>query len=285
MASEALTSTYQSPNPNYEFIDNLPALQVFISEYLNLYDQRCTVYFDVHGKVHSSNLTFRLPSLLTILARPANKIAVIDLLALGYDALTTASPTGISLELIFFDSNTEKYCWNIARCARGLWACTNRDVPNRDILIPINNVVSIQLMENMAHKNQATREHTKYLSPLQKCLLRDMPHTFHKRKVTFARIRRDVYDMASGLSEAFAQRQIDPKIVKYCVNNVRYLQRLREIYLDEMQEWELGVVKHGSEKLARKAQKPGFDRRMDRGVSPWYDASSDVNEDEDSSEH
>jgi exonuclease 3'-5' domain-containing protein 1 len=297
-------------SPNYHVIDDVPSLQAFLAGYMPdpILDSPPTLYVDLPGRAYASALAVRRPSLMTILIKPATKIGVLDLAALGREALTTSDDRGVSILDLLTDPDATKYCWDAARTGRALWVLMCADDhrekgdddnddnddddddnnnngdddgddaedPPRMRSLAMGGWTSIQLMENMAHRNPATDEHAKRLVGLKTAVQNDLPERMSGRKANFKKMRRMVGELGDCVDDVLRARPLDGAAVKYCVNNVRWLPALRDAYEAEIGPADVRDVYWETRRLVQDTQEPEWDMApVEKGVSPWYEAWED----------
>ncbi|PSK33479.1 hypothetical protein B9Z65_7366 [Elsinoe australis] len=111
-------------------VDNLPALKVFLDKAANVQSQPPSLYIDLEGNDLSRNATL---SLVTIFVEPHNKVYLIDVTTLRYNAFAAESPKGHTLKSILESPDIIKLMELATRvfskrCVNGLAKCIERDV-------------------------------------------------------------------------------------------------------------------------------------------------------------
>jgi hypothetical protein len=121
-------------------ISSVPELQAFLSSI----PPSSTLFLDLEGISLSRHGTI---SLITILIHPQRVVRLIDVLALGKLAFTTASNDGNTLKAIFEDPDISKCLWDVRNDADALWALYH---------VGLAGVTDIQLLENASSTGDKT---------------------------------------------------------------------------------------------------------------------------------
>ena len=215
---ESTLATMSTPT----IVSTVPALQ----EFLSAITPSSTLFVSVKG----TNLgRYGAIAIITILIYPQNTTYIIDMLALAQglpvlfsDDEDDKTPT---LKSILEDSALPNVFWDLRNDADALWALHN---------IKLSGVFNLQLMEVMSGADWQKRDSVRGLHYCISCdypMGNDEMGSWLDNNSTVKLRMVGVLGDASGIGNVFSVRPVDEELVKYCVNDVEYLPRLREIYM------------------------------------------------------
>lgn len=233
--------------PSTIVVSTVPELQGFLSS-LSLVD---TLYLDLEGKSLSR---YGSISLLTIFNPQQSTIWVIDVTTLGPAAFTsTAGNIGHSLKSILEDPRPVKALWDVRNDADALWALYN---------VKLAGIIDVQLLENASRWGNKT-----FLSGLAKAIQYDAKLGFQERE-HWLRLKEEVTRQMQ--LDIFSRRPLDPKTIKYCVNDVLHLPRLATTYLGRItSDWKKKAVDESQKKLTE-ARSPSYNPQSPtKAQGPW----------------
>lgn len=180
-------------------------------------------------------------------------MGLIDVLALGKEAFTTASNNGKTLKSILEDPNIPKCAWDVRNDADALWALYD---------VGLASVIDIQLLENASRVGDKT-----YICGLDKSIQSDL-------KLGFMELHRWIRSKKEVLSlmptNIFSTRPVAAKTAQYCVNDVIHLPKLHALYLTRVDgNWFTRAMEE-SERRVAEAHSPGYDPQSPtKRLGPW----------------
>jgi len=209
-----------------------------------------TLYLDLEGNCLSRHGTI---SLITILIHPQRVVRLIDILALGESAFTTASDDGKTLKSIFEDADIPKCAWDVRNDADALWALYG---------VGLAGVIDIQLLENASRIGDKT-----YIRGLDKSVRFDLNLGFMEIG-RWIQTKKEVQSLMPA--NVFASRPMDAKTVQYCANDVIHLPDLHALYLSRIRSRWLARAKKESARRVAEAHSPGYDPQSPtKKLGPW----------------
>lgn len=202
-------------------------------------------------------------SILQLYHRGADHVYLIDIHTLEDAAFDTggAKYAHRTLETILESPTIPKVFFDVRNDSDALY---------NQYSISLQGVIDIQLMEN-ASRPFARR----YLSDLQKCIGTDAPVT-SQEKVDWYNVKERAMRLflpeKGGRYEVFYERPMREEIVQYCLQDVRILPKLYELYLGRLKEpWKSRAVAATLERV-RDSQR-GMYRECCSGGPPHPHAS------------
>lgn len=190
-------------------------------------------------------------SILTIYDPSRNKIWLIDVKRIGKAGFHFKPTThGKSLQSLLEDAHLPKYLWDARVDAHVLWS---------QFQVKLDGVTDIQLLEDASRKTNKTLLHD-----LEKSVHDDGRFTAQERQ-RWQRGIKDIQDLK--INDVFSERPLNPKTMAYCVNNVVFLPRLKEVYLQRItHEWKGKAVAESQKRLVQACEE-NADVEGNRG--PW----------------
>ena len=201
-------------------------------------------------------------SIMQIFAKPNNHVYLVDIHTLGAAAFTTpVTASETTLKTLLEDITIPKVFFDIRNDSDALFF---------HYQIELCGVEDVQLMEN------ATRPpgSKKFLNGLKKCInAQNAPISIAAKQVWNQIKERGeaLYDPKNGGSYAvFNARPLAPDITAYCVQDVKLLPKLRDLYWDRLdEEWKAMVVIE-TERRVRESQMPAYEPYgKDKALGPW----------------
>lgn len=193
-------------------------------------------------------------SILTIFDPSRNKVWLIQVKRLPKDGFhIKPTATGKSLQSILEDAHITKYLWDVRNDAKALWT---------QFQVKLAGAIDIQLLENASRKSNKTLLHD-----LEKAIQEDGKFTSQQRQ-RWAHGKKEINDLK--LDDVFSQRLLDPKTIRYCVNNVVFLPKLKEIYLGRItHEWKGKAVAESQKRLEQACSAQSEMTETERSRGPW----------------
>lgn len=236
------------------FIDSLASLASFLDDLPDCKGQPPSLYIDLEGNNVSRHGTL---SIITILVRPQNKIYLIDVTSLGRDTFTTKSTNkNLALKDVLESDSIIKVFFDIRNDSDALFGLHN---------IYVQNIEDLQLFEF------ASRTFSKRcVHGLKKCIETDL-NLPYSEKQEWLRAKEKVQGrFRSGNFAAFDERPMSGEMIQYCAQDVVYMPRLREMYLNRLCDtWYLKIMVETRARI-RLSQCPDFNgkgRHMALGPS------------------
>ena len=193
-------------------------------------------------------------SIMQIFTKPNNHVYLIDIHTLGAAAFTTpAIASGTTLKTLLEDNTVPKVFFDVRNDSDALFF---------HYQIELRGVEDVQLMENATRPTGSK----KHLNGLKKCInAKDAPISIAAKQVwNHIKERGEALYLSKngGSYEVFNARPLEPDITAYCVQDVKVLPKLREMYWDRLDEgWKARV---------RESQRPDYEPYGDgKALGPW----------------
>ncbi|KAI0025017.1 ribonuclease H-like domain-containing protein [Xylariomycetidae sp. FL0641] len=247
-------TTGEAPfTPETAIISSTSDLKSFLSHIT----RSSSLYIDLEGRNLGRSGTI---CLLAIIVQPGNQVRLIDVQTLGPSCFDTKSDRGLTLKSILEHDDIPKYFWDVRADADALWALYN---------VRLAGVTDLQLMENAAQKGDR-----KLVRRLEQAIGKHLG-LGTKERVTMLHTKKAMKPLMA--SDIFAERPLTDKVIQYCINDIRYLMQLRNVYEGVLsQEWRLKVAEESARRLDV-ARSPDFNRNAPgMGEGPWYDPNAAV---------
>jgi exonuclease 3'-5' domain-containing protein 1 len=232
--------------PKSALIGNISELRTFLC----VLSKASALYLNIEGLNLSRHGTV---SIITILVHPSNQVQLIDVLALGDLAFSTASEDGKTLQSILEDHSICKYIWDVRNDANALWFHFG---------VSLGGTPDLQLLENASRAEDKT-----YIRSLEMCIQNDLKLGFMVTS-RWLRTKQDIKKFMR--TDIFSVRPMDLKTMEYCQNDIIHLPALREVYIVRTKpEW-LTKAKEESENRVTLARSPEYDPSSERKkLGPW----------------
>ena len=241
----------------YSIVDSTPSVLALLEAVQDLPRSTESLYIDLEGIKLSRHGTI---SLLTVFVEPKNHVYLIDVHTLKSRAFTTATITGLTLKSIL-ESPT---IFNVFFDLRN-----NSDALHKHFDIYLQGVQDVQLMKN-ATRPTGQRH---YVNGFGRCINRDayIPASLKSKWKANKDKGLELFHPSKGGSyEVFNERPIPKIIERYCVNDVRFLPQLRNLYWRRLNStWQRKVAKE-TEKRVRESQSTLYQPQSeDKKYGPW----------------
>lgn len=226
---------------------------VLVSGELNLKPLlRCT-FSSLPLFIHTEGKNGKL-SILTIFDPSRNKVWLIEVKRLGKEGFHfKPTATGKSLQSILEDAHITKYLWDVRNDAKALWT---------QLQIKLAGAIDIQLLENASRKTNKTLLHE-----LDNAIQEDGKFTPQQRE-RWSHGKKEINSLK--VDDVFSQRLLDPKTIRYCVNNVVFLPKLKELYLGRItHEWKGKAVAESEKRLEQACSAQAETTESERNRGPW----------------
>ena len=230
-----------------------------LKRFLSTINSSSTLFLDLEGRNLSRDGTI---TILTILAHPNGDLRLIDVLALGTSAFTTAASGGYTLKSILESSGIAKFMWGAKQDADALWALYG---------VCLTGVTDIQFLE---HASRVGNKVNHEVRGLAKAVQFDLELGAVERN-SWLRTKKDVTALMP--SNIFTARPMKPRTIQYCANDVVHLPALRDLYRRRISDEWYAEVKERSERLLEEARSPSNDPRsfgaLRKILGPWGSGS------------
>ncbi|KAK6591986.1 3 -5 exonuclease [Botrytis cinerea] len=240
----------------FSFIQDADDVPAVVDTLLGLSASPPSIYVDLEGVNLSRQGTI---SILQIYVAPLDHTYLIDVHTMGGKTFSMVGTSGVSLKDILESVTIPKVFFDVRNDADALFSHFG---------IRLMGVKDLQLME------LATRSWGRtYVSGLAKCIEYDAPMTGQEKRVWKAvkeTGKRLFEPQLGGSYEIFNQRPLPVDVQKYCVQDVRFLPKLWELYNSRMtKDWAVRVDKAviGRVREAQSATYQGHGPHKARG--PW----------------
>jgi exonuclease 3'-5' domain-containing protein 1 len=231
---------------NPTLISSVPEFEAFLSSIT----PSSTLYLDLEGNCLSRSGTI---SIITVLIHPQRIVRLIDILALGKSAFTTALNNGKTFKSILEDPDIAKCAWDVRNDADALWALYH---------VGLAGVTDIQLLENASRTDDKT-----YIRGLDKSIQFDLKLGFMEIN-RWIRTKKEVQSLMP--TNVFASRPMDAKTIQYCANDVIHLPDLHALYLRRIQGDWLARAMEESARRVTEAHSPGYGSQSPtKKLGPW----------------
>ncbi|KAL9634692.1 MAG: hypothetical protein Q9164_003946 [Protoblastenia rupestris] len=242
-------------------IDTTAAIAQLIDNITNLPISPPSLFIDLEGINLSRNGSL---SLIQLLANPQNHTYLIDVHVLGNAVFTTPGIRNgmTTLKNIFESAHTPKIFFDVRNDSDTLFAHFG---------IALQGVQDVQLMENASRPGRLYGK--RLLAGLASCIEKDAPiglqekQAFKAGKEAGARL----FDpRKGGAYEVFNKRPLDEVVKAYCVQDVRFLPMLREVYWNRLTVQWKGKVEVETEIRVTNSQGVGYQPHgREKALGPW----------------
>ncbi|KAE8151698.1 hypothetical protein BDV25DRAFT_138621 [Aspergillus avenaceus] len=190
-------------------------------------------------------------SILTIYVLPLHTTFLVDLLSLGPMTFSAAIPNGPSLKTVLEHPQIPKVMFDVRQDSFALFKIFG---------VRLDGVEDIQLME------LATRKYNRsFVKGLDKCIEYDAPMSFADRirwQIEKQNIRTIFEPGNEDVRDVF-RRPISLPTQKYCMQQVRYLPRLWDLYSSQLAPDSKSMVQRESMERVLKTHDPAYNPRGD----------------------
>jgi exonuclease 3'-5' domain-containing protein 1 len=239
-------------------VDSTDSLGTLLNTLTTLPVDPPCIYIDLEGAKLSRTGSI---SLILLFLPPKDHVYLIDVFTLGNATFTTAGKDTTTLKDIFESATIPKVFFDVRN---------DSDVLYAHIGIALQGIQDIQLMENTSRSG--TLWGKRLLHGLAKCIETDAPlSASEKQKWKDAKERAlTLFAPEKGGSyELFDARPLADDITGYCIQDVRFLPRLRDLYLGRLtQVWKSRVETETLESAC--VPKRGLPTSWKtQGLGPW----------------
>jgi exonuclease 3'-5' domain-containing protein 1 len=216
-----------------------------------------SIYIDLEGISLSRHGSI---SLITMFVQPKDCVYIVDVHALQSAAFTTAVADGTTFKAILESPSIIKVFFDLRN---------DSDAMHHHFGVRLRGVEDIQLMENAARP----AGHRRFVNGLERCIDKDAPISFEKRREWKSGKEKGLklfHPSKGGSYSVFNSRPIDVDIERYCINDVRFLPQLRDIYWKRLSAaWRSKVIEE-TEKRVRLSQSAGYQPQSEeKKFGPW----------------
>ena len=245
-----------------QFIDDTKALREFVESLPDCNENWPSLYIDLEGNDLCRRGTL---SLLTILVEPRHTVHIIDVTKLGNEAFNTTDAEGRSVKSILEYDNIIKVFFDVRNDSDALFSHYD---------VRVAGIEDIQLME-LASRTSSKR----LVHGLARCIENDAKIEYEERrrsKEIKEQGRRLFAPERGGSYAIFDRRPLPDEMKEYCVQDVRLLPGLREVYLAKLCDaWWLKIQEETAARI-RLSQNPNYNGKgrhiaeAPRGWINWY---------------
>lgn len=244
---------------DYTLIDSKESLSTFLKAIYNLPTSPPSLYLDLEGKDLGRDGTIEI---IQVYVLPLQHTYLIDIHVLGTAAFTTPSATPSStttLKDILESSSIPKCIFDIRHDSDALYGLYG---------VTVQGVHDLQLME------LATRlGNRRHVNGLTRCIVNDAgldraaTAEFEKKK----KQGMDLFLPGKGGSwDVFSERPMEPEILDYCVQDVKYLPLLWREYNGRLSAYWRGRVTSATLARVKLSKDPNFEGRgRHMALGPW----------------
>ena len=238
----------------HSLIDTTDALAKLMDKIANLPTNPPSLYLDLEGVNLSRTGSV---SILQLFVVPEGHVYLIDIHVLNSVAFTTAGTAGKKFKHILEDPAIPKVFFDVRK---------DSDALHHHYGIALQGIEDIQLMENASRPSGRRRT----VNGLARCIRDEAPLTF-QQKQTWITIKEEGARMFApekgGSYEVFNARPLNQTILAYCVQDVRLLPSLREIYWARLDAFWKGKVEHETKERVRASQSANY--QSHGAFGPW----------------
>ncbi|CAJ2501844.1 Uu.00g046970.m01.CDS01 [Anthostomella pinea] len=241
-----------APSPSPTLISSFSDLRVFLSSI----QPSSTIYLDLEGQNLSRNGTLLL---LIVLVYPAQVTKIIDVQELGMLTFYTCGWTNRkTLKDILEDPDISKCLWDVRNDADILYAHYN---------VRLGGVTDVQLLDNASRADDKT-----YLRGFDLCVEKDLKLPFMDRH-RFAKTKREVRALMPN--NILAPRPLDDQTMQYCVNDVKYLPLLQDVYVKRIDKQRMKKAMDESAQRVVDSCGAAYDPQSEKKkLRPWGSGSA-----------
>jgi len=218
-----------------------------------------SLFMDLEGANLSRDGTL---SLLTIYAQPKNHVYIVDITTLQSAAFDLALGSGMTLRGILQSPTIPKVLFDVRNDSDALFAHYG---------VSLAAVEDVQLME-VAARPAPSKD---YVRGLANCIKYDA--VLPPAEKTAWNAAKDVgvklfAPERGGSYDVFDVRPLSPEIQLYCINDVRYLPALRNLYWSRLNaEWKSKVLQESAGRVALSQDEKYQPNGPWKSLSPWLD--------------
>ncbi|KAK5128640.1 hypothetical protein LTR08_003949 [Meristemomyces frigidus] len=199
-----------------QLVDTPKSLKDLIDKLVSIDQGRDPIYMDLEGVSLSRHGSI---SLIQIYLPRLERAFIVDVTAMGFLAFDTAGTTGATLKSVLESTSITKCFFDVRNDSDALYSLFG---------VQLAGVRDIQLLELASR-----RYHKRYVRGLADCIKEDCPLSEQSRRAWQETKTAGIamFDPKIGGSyEVFDVRPLDPKILEYCVQDVRYLPLLTSLF-------------------------------------------------------
>jgi exonuclease 3'-5' domain-containing protein 1 len=259
-------------------IDNPDSLGLFLQDLIEVVHSQCpTLYVDLEGIQLSRNGSV---SLLTVLLHSNGKpdrVYLVDIHTLGSSAFTTVASSSSDREI-----QTLKDILETRKIPKVFFDVRNdSDALFSHFDIRMKGIIDLQLMENASLNTRANGK--RFLASLGKCIKYDSGLSDAEKKVwetSKDKGKRLFAPKEGGRYETFNERPLHDDLKIYCVQDVRLLPRLHDIYDTKLRimsgSWARKIKNETKRRLEESMAASYEPNGKDKALAPvWKEVSDD----------
>ncbi|KAF2015456.1 hypothetical protein BU24DRAFT_480222 [Aaosphaeria arxii CBS 175.79] len=222
-----------------------------------------TIYIDLEGVYLCRDGSISILTLLFNTGLPKPDVVIIDVHKLGKQAFETTVAKGSTLKGILEDKRFTKVFFDVRNDSDALFSHFG---------VVLERIEDVQLMESATRKTTTSR---KFVTGLTKCVENNVFRGIHwndRRGWLMAKSKGEQFFKKEygGSHEVFNKRPISDDIISYCVADVQYLPKLREIFwTSQNSQWRDLVVAKSMERVVASRRSDYQPHGQDRVVAPW----------------
>jgi exonuclease 3'-5' domain-containing protein 1 len=259
-------------------IDDSKSLESFLQDLFEaLHSQSPTLYLDVEGIDLSRNGSVSLLTLLTHSNGKPDRVYLVDIHTLGSSAFTTISNSSSDRKI-----RTLKDILESRRIPKVFFDVRNdSDALFSHFGIKMKGIIDLQLIESASRRTGANGK--RFLAGLGKCIERDSGLSDEEKKVweTSKDEGKKLFaPEEGGRYETFNERPLHDDLKIYCVQDVRLLPRLHEIYDARLRKmpgiWTRKINNETKRRLEESMAASYEPHGKDKALAPvWKEVSDD----------